>query len=495
MRGFRSVGFAACVLLVAPTGAVQAEERPNVLLIVADDLGWRDVGYHGSEIQTPNIDRLAKDGVELDRFYAQPSCSPMRTALMTGKSPLSLGIHRPISKNERGGLPLTETILPEYLAQLDYQTALVGKWHLGHYSPEQFPHARGFDHFYGSVTGGIGYWDHNHGGGHDWQRNGKTLREDGYTTRLVTEEALRWLEASDEERPVFLFASFHAPHMPNEAPQETIDRYGEIEDPNRRVHAAMVSELDDAIGRLLDAFARRGLLQNTIVLFVSDNGGATGAAAPPPLRRALRFLGDWWGRPLPFVGLEFAAESILDTASDNRPLPKGKGSVAEGGVRVPGAIWWPGHLEGGTHEGFLSASDLLPTLLEAIGAPASIPDDLHGRSQWRALRGEAPPAPPDYVVYGIEGVALYRPPWKLVDPDAPRLYQVYDDPYEERDVAAEHPELVSELVEVAQNWPVGPELDRSYLEIFMDPDFFGGPEDREPWADVARDRAVAAAEG
>ena len=152
---------------------------------------------------------------------------------MTGKSPLRLGIDRPISKNERTGLSLDETILPEHLARLGYRTLMVGKWHLGHHVPELFPHARGFQHFYGSVTGGIGYWDHNHGGGHDWQRNGSTLREAGYSTRLLADEAVRLIDAADEGRPLFLYAAFHAPHLPNEAPPETVARYGAIPDERR----------------------------------------------------------------------------------------------------------------------------------------------------------------------------------------------------------------------------------------------------------------------
>ena len=143
-------------------------EKPHILVILADDLGWRDVGYHGSEIATPNIDRLAREGVELDRFYVQPSCSPTRTGLMTGKSPLRLGILRPISKNESRGLPLDEKLLPQYLADAGYQPLMVGKWHLGHYTPDMFPQARGFEHFYGHVTGGIGYWV---------SRSGDTQRE------------------------------------------------------------------------------------------------------------------------------------------------------------------------------------------------------------------------------------------------------------------------------------------------------------------------------
>jgi arylsulfatase A-like enzyme len=207
---------------VAMAADMSMSKPPNILLILADDLGWNDVGYHGSEIATPNIDRIASTGIELDRFYVQPTCSPTRAALMTGKSPMRLGINRPISKNQQLGLPLEETILPQYLARAGYQSLMVGKWHLGHYTPDQFPQARGFEHFYGQLTGGIGYWDHNHGGGHDWQRNGTTLREAGYSTQLIADEVVRVLAKRDRSRPTFFYVAFNAPQLHNEAPDEIV---------------------------------------------------------------------------------------------------------------------------------------------------------------------------------------------------------------------------------------------------------------------------------
>jgi arylsulfatase A-like enzyme len=464
--------------------------RPHILVILADDLGWRDVGYHGSEIATPRIDRIAREGIELDRFYAQPTCSPTRAALMTGKSPLRLGITRPISKNLKLGLPLGETLLPEILARAGYQSLMVGKWHLGHYTPDYFPTARGFEHFYGHVTGGIGYWDHNHGGGHDWQRNGETLREEGYSTRLIADEAIRIVRSRDPARPTFLYLALNAPHLPNEAPEEAIARYAFIENEKRRKHAAMVSELDAAIGRVLDVYESEGMLDNTLVLFSSDNGGLVREASPPALQKLADLLVRIFDRPIPIASLEFLATNVLDGGSDNSPLPLGKGSVAEGGSRVPAAIWWPGKLEDGSYRGFMTVSDVLPTLLDAIGESESIAPDLDGRSQWSALQGkDAGSETPDYVTTGYTGLALYRTPWKLVEADPPRLYQIYDDPFEERDVAKEHPEVVEALMAAARDWPRGPSVELPMFEILLDPDAFGGLEDREPWADVARRRA------
>jgi arylsulfatase A-like enzyme len=474
---------------MASAKAADRSEPPHILLILADDLGWNDVGYHGSEIKTPHIDRIVRAGIELDRFYVQPTCSPTRAALMTGKSPMRLGINRPISKNQERGLPLEETILPQYLARAGYQPLMAGKWHLGHHTPDQFPQARGFEHFYGHVTGGIGYWDHNHGGGHDWQRNGKTLREPGYSTRLIADEVIRVLAERDRSRPTFFYVAFNAPHLPNEAPDEIVSDYATIKDEKRRVHAAMVSALDLEIGRVLAAFESEGMLENTIVLFSSDNGGLVRNASPSGIQKVADLAAGLFGRPVPIPALEFIVTNVNDGASDNAPLKRGKGSVAEGGSRVPAALWWPGRLEAGVHDGFMTISDVLPTLLDAIGEDDAIPDDLDGRSQWAALRGDSKGSEvSDYVISGFVGMALYRAPWKLVDPDSPRLYHIYRDPREEKDLASDHPKIVDSLVAAANAWPRGPSSEVSMLGILLDPDSFGGPEDREPWADVAQKR-------
>ncbi|MCP4004713.1 MAG: arylsulfatase [bacterium] len=472
-------------------GVAAADRRPNILILLADDLGWGDVSYHGSEIRTPHIDNLARRGIELDRFYVQPTCSPTRTALMTGKSPMRIGITRPITKNEKGGLPLGETLLPEHLARAGYQSLMSGKWHLGHYTPEMFPHARGFESFYGHVSGGIGYWDHNHGGGHDWQRDGVTVREEGYTTHLIADEALRLLTTRDRTRPVFLYVAFNAPHIPNESPSDALARYASIEDQKRRIHAGMVSELDSAIGRILAGFEEEGILGNTLVFFSSDNGGIVPGTGPPALLNVARFFDAIFDRPIPIPGFEFLVANLLDGASDNGRLRGAKGDLGDGGSRVPAAIWWPGHLENGTHERFMTISDLLPTLMEAIGAADAIPGDLNGRSQWAALNGDPSNSEtPDYVTTGLFGeAAFYRPPWKLHVTDPPELYDVFDDPYEERNVAGENPEVVEALLQATEAWPRGRATSATIADSFFDPDLFGGREDREPWADVARERA------
>jgi len=495
-KAHRSVGYALFLAVAAVAATAQGSDaggarsgRPNIVIMLADDLGWRDVGYHASEIRTPHLDALAREGVELDRFYVQPSCSPTRASLLTGQSPTRFGITRPLGKNEVEGLSLDARILPQYLAELGYQRLMIGKWHLGNHTPDQFPQARGFEYFYGYLNGGVGYWDHNHGGGHDWQRNGVTLREEGYSTRLLAEDAVRLIRERDRERPLFLYAAFGAPHLPNEAPPETVARYDTIADEKRRLHAAMVSELDSAVGRIVHALREEGLLDDTILLFSSDNGGLSPGSAPDPILKLADLLTGVFDRPLPIDALEFLVANAHDGASDNSPLRGGKMRWLEGGARVPASIGWPGRLEPGRHDGFMTIADVLPTLLEAVAGPGAIPQGLDGASQWATLGGEGTSARPDHLIVGLDGEAIYRSPWKLVLSDPARLYDVYADPLEEHDRAPEEPALVEELRSVAAAWPRGERNAASMLDILWDPDRFGGPEDREAWADAARRRA------
>jgi arylsulfatase A-like enzyme len=491
---FQSMGLVAALLLniYGSAYAVEANPpRPNIVMILADDLGWNDVGYHGSEINTPNIDRLAAEGLELDRFYAQPTCSPTRAALMTGKSPRKLGISRAIAKNQQLGLDLDEQILPQYLNALGYQSLMVGKWHLGNYIPAYAPPARGFEHFYGFLSGGIGYWDHNHGGGHDWQRNGRTVREEGYATHLLGDEAVHLIEEYQSQQPLFLYLAMAAPHMPNQAPQAGINKYSQISNPNRRVHAAMVSELDHQIGRVIEALKKRDMLDNTLILFASDNGGLIGGEAE--LASTLRKLADlgtfFFDRPVPFSTLEEFAKFSYDGGSDNGTLRGTKTSTLEGGVRVPALLWWPNQINPGTHNEFISVSDLLPTLLDAVGGSDDIPDDIDGASQWRSLSKGEITRKPDYLVTGFDNTSLYQPPWKLITGDRLELYNVFTDPTESIDLSAQYPERVTEMQKIIANWPAGEERGVEIMEILFDMDTFGGPEDRIPWAEAAIENA------
>lgn len=473
-------------------GEDQEPTAPNIIIIMADDLGWNDVGYHGSEIRTPNIDKLAGEGVILNRFYAQPTCSPTRAALMTGKAPLRFGIQAPLSKNNPRGLPLSESILPQYLKQAGYQTALVGKWHLGARDQRYHPNARGFDHFYGNVTGGIGFWDHVHGGGYDLQRNGIVARDDGYITHLQAEEAKRVILERDPSRPLFLFASFNAPHLPNEAPPSAIGDYSDIANPYRRIHAAMVSELDSAIGDIVAALETEGLMENTLIWFMSDNGGLI-STAPPPLgttpAQITAQLEQSLGVRMSPRFMEFIRVNANEGGSENTPLRGGKGSVLEGGTRVPSFVHWKGRLDNGTVDEMVAMQDVMPTLLSVAGIDQS-GSARDGRSVWSALDRRLVLASNDYIVQSRRGpnldIALYRYPWKLtiLAGQSAKLFNIKDDAQELEDLADQRPDLVEALQATLDAFPRGENVALPLQEIVDDPDFFGGEEDRVPWADA-----------
>ena len=472
------------LLLVLTLCSVWAEARPNVVLILADDLGWNDVGYHGSEIRTPQLDALAADGLVLNRFYSQPTCTPTRAALMTGKAPQRLGIYQQFSKNAINGLPTAEQTTADYFKEAGYQTWLVGKWHLGHTEWQYHPTQRGFDHFYGHVTGGIGFYDHVHGGGLDWQRNGRTVREEGYSTHLLADEATALIEARNPDQPFFLYASFNAPHLPNEAPEATIAAYAGIENPHRRIHAAMVTELDMAIQQIVETLKTAGLYDNTVIWFMSDNGGLYPGTSRPGAVPLAETLQDWFGKPLPNTFLEFIRVNSLEGGSDNTPLRMGKGSVYEGGARVPSLLHWPAGLHVGSNDAMVTVQDVLPTLLAVVDEP--IPDDLDGRNRWPTLTGLSDQPPADYVTRGQFGYqAYYQWPWKLIEAgDDYELYNIEADPLEAQDLSAQDAQKVAALRDNLAAWPRAESLHIPIYKVIWDPDFFGGEEDRPPWADL-----------
>jgi len=357
------------------------EDRPHVLVIVADDLGFKDVGYHGSEIRTPNLDELARAGMRLNQFYVQPVCSPTRAALMTGRYPIRLGLQVGVIRPwATYGLGLSERTLPQALKEVGYRTAIVGKWHLGLYERPYLPTQRGFDYHYGHYLGMIDYFTHEREGGLDWHRNGKAVREEGYTTNLMAREAERLIGEHDRSQPLFLYVAFNAPHTPLQAPEEYLKRYEHIKAPKRRKYAAMVTCMDDAIGRIVGALGDRGMRDDTLILFCSDNGG--------PLRNG----------------------------ADNGSLREGKGSLYEGGVRVPALAVWPGRLSAGTLvDGPMHIVDWYPTLLKLAGASLSQPFPLDGLDIWPTL-AEGKPSPRIEILHNLtpDGGALRRGDWKLV---------------------------------------------------------------------------------
>lgn len=471
---------------LALSGLAMAAERPNIIIILADDMGWNDVGYHGSEIRTPNIDRLAANGSELNRFYVNSVCSPTRASLLTGQTSMRLGITSPMPKITPTGLPLELNTLADYLKQLDYKTALVGKWHLGVRRPYH-PNRRGFDSFYGNLSGAVGYYDHVHGGHYDWQRNGKTLREDGYVTHLQGNEAARIVRTHDKKQPLFMFLSLGAPHLPNEAPAEAIEAYADIEDERRRVHAAMVTELDKAVGQLIGALAEANMSDDTIIWFMSDNGGLTDYRGMPPAFYRIIDTAKWvFGEEIPIRFVEFMRTNTEDGGADNTPLRGSKGSILEGGIRVPAIISWPGKFTKGQFNTRLSAIDVMPTLLEAAGGSDVATQPHDGRSYLKALTGEAEIPPSAFLTEAFNGGrAVFHDQWKLMVPLDGRdeLYNIDADPREMNNVAAQYPDIVAQLKERLAAMPKGKNLAVPLWKVAIDPDEFGGEERKPPLAE------------
>ena len=463
------------------------QSQPNVLIIIADDLGWNDVSYHNSEIQTPTIDRLTKEGVELNHFYVHPTCSPSRSALMTGKAPIRLGFLSPLAKNNVLGLPLNETTIAEYFQKNGYQTSLVGKWHLGRFKKEYLPRSRGFDHFYGYLTGGIGHYDHIHGGGLDWQRNGKTVRERGYSTHLLTNEAIHIIEQHNLNQPFFLELSFAAPHMPNEAPDTAIAFYQHLPDTNRQLHAAMVSEVDKGIQRIYETLEKQDLLDNTIIWFTSDNGGECAEAYLESTKNRIAMCTDAFGTPLPVEALEFLRNNMVNSAADNSPLKGGKGSVYEGGVRVPAFIYAPQFLPQKIINERITINDVLPSLRAAVGFENFDSTNLDGVNQWAFLSEQEDYFSADYIVHGTNGKeAYYQDNWKLVvtENDSLELFNLQNDPLETTNVANKNEAIVTTMFGKLKAFPRGKSVHDPIWKAVLDMDNFGGKENRPPWAEI-----------
>lgn len=410
--------------------AQAAAPRPNVVHIVADDLGWMDVGFNGcADIKTPNLDRLAAGGAKFTHFYVQPMCTPTRAALMTGRYPFRYGLQTAVIPSVADyGLDVDEFLLPQALKDAGYKTAIIGKWHLGHADKKFWPRQRGFDYQYGPMIGELDYFTHTESGVLDWFRDNEPVKEEGYTTALLGQDAERLIMNHDADTPLYLYLTFNAPHTPYQAPQEYIDRYKNIEDPTRRTYAGMVACLDDEIGRVIAALDRKGMRENTLILFHSDNGGT---------RNAL------------FAGV-MADMSSIKIPCDNGPYREGKGTLYEGGTRVCAIANWPGHVKAGTVGGLIHAVDVYPTIAALAGASTAKSKPLDGHNVWNTIaRDDA--SPRDEIVYNVEPFrgAVRQGPWKLVWrtllPSAVELYNIESDPSETTNVAAQHPEKVAEL--------------------------------------------------
>ena len=254
-----------------------SSEKPNIVILLADDLGFADVSYNGGVASTPNIDRLANEGVRLQRFYTAPLCSPTRAGLMTGRWPIRYGMAESvITPWRKWGLSASEQNIAEMLALVGYERrGAFGKWHLGHHKKELLPLNRGFTHFTGCYNGTFDYFSHLREKQLDWHHGWETVREEGYVTDLIGREAVQFIDESPEEEPFFCYVAFTDPHLPLQAKEIDIAKYQNIDDKRMRVYYAMIDSMDQAIGKILDALERKDVSDNTVVWFMSDNGGVS----------------------------------------------------------------------------------------------------------------------------------------------------------------------------------------------------------------------------
>jgi arylsulfatase A-like enzyme len=446
--------------------SASAADRPNIVLLLADDLGWDDVGYHGSQILTPHIDALGASGAILEQFYVMPSCTPTRASLLTGRYPMRYGLQVSVIKPQhRYGLPLTEKLLPQCLQEAGYQTAIVGKWHLGLHKPAYLPTNRGFDHQYGCYNGMIDYVRHTVNDeldwdtelidpqclpepapddvGHDWSRGETPNYEKGYATDLIRDEAMRVIRERDQERPLFLYVPFTAPHTPLQAkdldlgPYEDMDmstpRIFDDESPEahalrqkrRRFYAALVSNMDAAIGGIVETIRQEGIEQDTLVLFMSDNGASYQGGCNDPLRGQ-------------------------------------KMSLYEGGVRVPAAMAFSGRITPGTVvDQPLHVVDLYPTLAALAGVSLRQSNPLDGQDVWPCVASGSTVPDREILLNARKGrsSALRVGDWKLVrdgrlgpirkmtaeEESVYELFNLKEDPSEKLNRAGECPEQLAAL--------------------------------------------------
>ena len=451
---------AVIAVSILASAQVTAAERPNVVVIVADDLGWADVGYHGGNIDTPSLDRLAEQGVQLNRFYTTPICSPTRAALMTGRDPMRLGVaYGVIMPWDNIGVNPAEHFMPESFGAAGYQTAMVGKWHLGHAQMTYHPNERGFEHFYGHLHTEVGFYPpFANVGGKDFQVNGVTADDEGYETYLLADEVSRYIRERDTQKPFFIYMPFIAPHTPLDAPAELQEKYKDIDtdlpparsnqtDSTRRIskmlmresarpmYAAVVDGMDQAIGQVLNTLDEEGLSDNTIVLFFSDNGGA-----------AYSYGG-----------------------ADNAPLRGGKGETFEGGIRVVSLMRWPEKLQGGQiFDQVMTVMDVFPTLADAAGVDALNTFEFDGSSLWPSISEGTTHTREDMImfaseipIYGSFKLTAFDNTWKLVQEMEQDqlsttvtnyLFKIADDPNEYNNLAAEYPDIVVSMSKAISEW-------------------------------------------
>jgi arylsulfatase A-like enzyme len=426
------MGFASFLFIffgIANKGNSQTTQ-PNFVLIVADDLGYADLSINGSkQIATPNIDRLAYEGVNFTQGYVSaPVCAPSRAGLLTGKNQVRFGFDNNISRNQQGfdpmfmGLPVSEKTIADRLKSLGYITGLIGKWHLG-LEPHLHPLKRGFDEFWGYLDGAHDYFNSILPSGESSiECNYKTPQSISYITDDKGDECVDFIRRH-KEQPFFLFASFNAPHAPMQATEADLKLFSHIQDEKRRTYCAMVHRLDVNVGRILETLKNEGLEENTLVVFISDNGGPCD-----------------------------------QNASVNAPLNGQKGILLEGGIRVPFLMKWKGQLpEGKTYRHSVISLDFAPTFLELAGEKVAKENNFDGVNLIPFLTGQNLGKPHQTLNWRFTiSAAILDGDWKLVRlPDRlPLLFDLSEDVSEQNNVALQHPNRTNNMLKQLGDWDV-----------------------------------------
>jgi len=430
-----SIPLLSLLLLAFATGQVPAQQQPNIVIFLADDLGFADVPWHGSPYHMPNLARLAEKSVKLEAHYVHPMCSPTRAALMTGRYASRFGVTA--AQNPRS-LPWNTTTLAAALKSAGYETAITGKWHLGS-KPDEGPQKFGFDHGYGSLAGGTGPLDHRYKEGEftrTWHRNGKLIEEEGHVTDLIAREATQWLEARGD-KPFFLYVPFTAIHVPMVEAEKWQKLNAHLTDPGQRLRAACATHLDDAVGQVLSVLERKNKLNNTLVIFFGDNGAHghsdnQGGAYPGEYER-------------------------FQVGNNNPPFRGHKSGLYDGGIRTPGLACWPGKLAPAEVHSPMHAVDWMPTLCALSGVKPLANLKWDGINVWPLLIQSAPSVPVRTIYSaapGFRAQMVRHGDWKLIVTSANdkkskggqiELFNLAADPGETKNLASEMTEKLAEM--------------------------------------------------
>lgn len=460
------------IIIIAAANLGRSRKSPNVIFILADDYGFNDIGYHArnheSAMKTPFLDHLAAEGIKLENYYVQPICTPTRSQLLSGRYQIHTGLqHGIIWPSQPNALPIENILLPEQLRECGYDTHMIGKWHLGFYEEKFLPWNRGFNSYYGYLEGGEDYYTHQscYKGmcGIDMYDSKYGAVNDTwgeYSTHLFTRKAIQTIDNRDESKPFFLYLAYQSVHSPMEVPSKYTAPFEHIKDDFRRIYAGMVLAMDESVYNITEHLKNLSLLQDTIIIFSTDNGGQT------------------------------------MSGGNNWPLRGRKGTLWEGGVKGIGFIYGePLQLKGNTYKGLLHISDWYPTILEATKCPIiNGTQSLDGYNQWGAIlqktrptrnellhnidpmnivKGEKPPGNFDTRVRA----AVRKGKWKLLTghpgfdewvkpPESLQLnvnedvasnshsenftylFDIESDPYEHKNVASQYPQVVEDLLSV-----------------------------------------------